>query len=264
MVSGALAATLVLGVASARAESPIEGIWSFNGGKVGIQAQPGGTFVGTVVAPTKFAQCTHPVGEQMWTDMRRQPDESYWGLHQWFFATEACIANPVLGSTAWRVLRTSDGSRFLRACFSEPGSGSQPTIAPDGTSAGATYGCVDSAHIAPLPTVKPAQFEKYVTLPSSKGCLSRSKLRIQVRDPKSDPFTKIHITLESGKVRRRAKLHRHGATTTATLNLRHLPTLTFTVSIRLTTALGNHLSRKRTYRLCAGKVRHRRRAHPRS
>ncbi len=187
--------------------------------------------------------------------MRRQPDGSYWGLHQWFFATEACIANPVLGPTAWRVLQTSDGSRFLRACFSEPGSNSQPTIAPDGSSANATFGCVDSALIAPLPTVKPGQFEKYVTLPSNKTCFGHSLMRIRLRDPKNDPLKKVVVTLRGGKVHRKARLKRHRGTVTATLDLRGLSANSFTVTVRLTTVLGDHLSGKRIYRRCATELR---------
>jgi len=96
VTAAAIAMSLAAGAASARADSPVEGVWSFNGGKVAVQAEAG-VLTGIVVAPTKFSQCTHPVGERMWTGMRRRPDGSYWGFHQWFFATEECIANPTLG-----------------------------------------------------------------------------------------------------------------------------------------------------------------------
>src|ERR1700689_1456437 len=88
---GLLGAISAVQVASASPASPIEEVWSFSGGQVAIQAQPGGTFVGTVVAPTSFAECTHPVGEPMWTDITPQPDGSYWGLHQWFFENAGCL-----------------------------------------------------------------------------------------------------------------------------------------------------------------------------
>ncbi len=254
LVAGLVTIMLVVGVASARAESSIEGVWSFNGGKVAIQeAQSEETFFGTVVAPTKFAQCTHPVGERMWTDMRRQPDGSYWGLHQWFFGTEECIPNPSLGPSAWRVLPGKGGSHFLRACFSEPGSNDQPTIAPSGESAHVTFGCVDSALVAALPEVTPAQFERYVTLPGNKSCIARKRLRIHMRAPKNDPFKKIVVTLDSGRVHRIAKVKRHGGHAVATLSLKGLSTSSFTVTIRLTTVLGDHLSRKRTYGICVRK-----------
>jgi hypothetical protein len=264
-IAALIAAALLVGAPSARADSPVEGVWSFNGGKVAVQAD-GEALVGIVVAPTKFTQCTHPVGERMWTEMHRQPDGSYWGLHQWFFATSECIANPTLGPTAWRVMRTPDGERFLRACFSEPGSGSQPTIAPDGTSADVTFGCVDSALVAQLPAISSAQFGRYVTLPSNRTCISRSKLRIRIRIPRNDPLKKIFVMLNRGKIHRRAKLRQHDKTVTAVLNLDGLPAGSFTVKVRLTTVLGEHLSGGRTYVRCAKRRGHRvmaHRGHPR-
>ena len=261
LVAGLTAIMLAVGAASASAaESSIEGVWSFNGGKVAVQAQPDGTFSGTVVAPTKFAQCTHPVGEQMWTEMRQQADGSYWGLHQWFFESEACVPNPALGPTAWRVLQKNE-SRLLRACFSEPGSNSQPTIAPNGTATGATFGCVDSALISSLPVVSPTQFGRYVTLPGNTTCFGRKKLRIHMRDPKNDPLKKIVVKLKSGKTHRTAKVKRHGASITATFNLEGLSTESFTVTVRLTTVLGDHLSGKRTYGRCATKHPHKIKTH---
>jgi len=169
-----VAVMLVVGVDIADADAPIEGIWSFSGGKVGIQEQGDGTLVGTVVSATKFDQCYHPAGERMWTDMKLQPDGSYWGLHQWYIETDECIANPTLGHTAWRLLRTKAGARFLRVCFSEPGSPLQPTIAAGGKGANATFGCVDSALVSSLPAVTPAQLEQDVTLPGEKACFARS------------------------------------------------------------------------------------------
>jgi hypothetical protein len=253
LLAGLVTVLLTVGVASARADSPIEAIWSFNGGKVGIQEQPNGTFVGTVVAVTKFDQCDHPVGQEMWTDMRPQPDGSFWGLHDWYFATPAspCTLQPNAGPSAWRVLKTRNEARFLRACFSSPASNLQPKIAPDGTSTGVTYGCFDSALIAPLPAVSSSQFAQFVTLPTNKTCFGRSVMRIQMRDPKNDPLKKVVVKLKSGKIRRTAKVRRHGANVTATLNLRGLSAGSFTVTVRLTTVLGSHLSRKRTYQMCA-------------
>jgi hypothetical protein len=255
-----IAAMLLAGASSALADSPVEGVWSFNGGKVAIQAE-GEALVGIVVAPTKFSQCTHPTSERMWTEMRRRPDGSYWGLHQWFFATGECIANPTLGPTAWRVMQTPDGERFLRACFSEPGSASQPTIAPDGATAGATFGCVDSALVASLTAVSSAQFSRYVALPSNRTCISRSKLRIRIRVPKNDPLKKIVVTLNGGRVHRRATLRKRKKTVVAILDLLGVPSGPFTVKVRLTTVLGEHLSGGRTYVRCAKRRGHRAMAH---
>ena len=261
-VIGLLAATLALGVSSAHAETPIEGVWSFNGGKVAIQAAPNGTFTGTVVAPTKFDQCTHPAGEQMWTEMRRQADGSYWGLHQWFFATEQCIPNPNLGPTAWRVLQNQKNESFLRACFSEPGSNSQPTISPSGEAKGATFGCVDSALISALPVVSSSQFAQVVTLPSSAACFAPSTLRIHLRNPKNDPLKTIVAKLQSGQIVRAASVRRKASGATATFDLSGLSAASFTVNVHLTTVLGDHLSGKRTYARCAAKYPHKITTHP--
>lgn len=243
---------LILGacarVASASAALPIERVWSFNGGKVAIQTHPGGTFVGTVVEPTKFAQCTHPVGEQMWTDMRLQPDESYWGLHQWYFESVECARNPTLGLTAWRVMEEANGASYLLVCFNSPGS-TQPTIAPSGASANVTYGCVKSAEVAPVDRVE--SFTQAVSLPSSKKCFSRRVFQIHLHESKYDPFKEVAVTL--GK--RRVAVKRHGDVFAAAISLRGLPRGTFTVKIHLITVLGHHVSGSRTYHTCATKRR---------
>jgi hypothetical protein len=251
LLTGLVAILLAVGVAPAGADSPIEGVWSFNGGKVAIQAQGNGVFDGTVVAPTKFTECFHAVGEQMWSQIRLQPDGSYWGLHQWYFDSKDCIPNPRLGPTAWRVLTTTSGSRFLRVCFSDP-SGPQPTIAPSGTKANVTYGCVDSALIAPLPAVPNTRgLADIVSLPSNKGCFGRKALRIHLRQPKNDPLKKVVVTINGRKAKgRRITVKRHKGVIVTTIIIRHLPQGTFTVKVRATTVLGNHLVGKRTYHSC--------------
>jgi hypothetical protein len=245
------------GVADASSSSAIEGVWSFKGGEVAVQPLAGGTYAGTVVAPTQFAQCSHPIGEQMWTTIAPQADGSYFGLHQWYFEDASCTPNPTLGPTAWRVLATADGSRFLRVCFSSPGS-SQPTIAPDGSSAHVTRECVDSALIAPLPpSVAPTSragalsFARAVSLPSNRKCTSQRVFQIHLRDPKNDPFKKVVVTL--GK--HRVTVVRHGRLFASTINLKGLPRGSFTVKIRATTVLGHHLSGSRTYHTCVKRRR---------
>lgn len=233
-------------ITSAGATSPIERVWSFNGGEVAIQSQPGGTFLGTVIEPTKFAQCTHPVGEEMWTDMRLQPDGSYWGLHQWFYETAECVHNPMLGPTAWRVMQAANRATYLLACFSSPGS-TQPTIAPDGISANVSYGCVKSAEVAPVAGVE--SLAQAVSLPSNQKCFSRRVFQIHLHEPKYDPFKEVVVTL--GK--RRLAVKRHGNVFAATIDLKGLPRGTFTVKIHMTTVLGHHLSGSRTYHTCTTK-----------
>ncbi|HXA53641.1 MAG TPA: hypothetical protein VNV37_02085, partial [Solirubrobacteraceae bacterium] len=204
----AAAAVLIVGTASAGASSEIEGVWSFTGGKVDIVPIPGGKFEGIVVSPTKFAECEHLVGEHMWTDITPQPDGSFWGLHQWFHGAPKCERNPDLGPTAWRVLREANGSRYLRVCFSEPGSTSQPTIAANGAPKEASedaahqvnYGCDNSELIASLPVTSSSSSSGSVstpverlTLPAAKQCLRPGRFTIRLREPKYDPFKTVTI-----------------------------------------------------------------------
>jgi hypothetical protein len=240
---------LALGAGSAQSAAPILGVWSFSGGKVAIQAAENGGFVGKVVSPTRFAECTHEVGEEMWTQIKPQPDGSYWGSHQWFFTSAECIPNPALGPTAWRVLGNSS-SQFLRVCFSEPGLGIQPTIAANGSSVDATFGCVDSARVSSLPKLSPTKLSRYVHLPRAKNCLGSRKLRIHLHDPDNDPFVKIEVSLKSGALHRRAKVRRHRHNAIAIVSLVNMPRSSFTVTVKVTTVLEHHLSLRRKYRIC--------------
>jgi hypothetical protein len=251
LLSMLFAVSLLWATASGvRAAPPIEGVWSFNGGRIAIQDAQPGLFTGTVVAPTTFSLCTHPVGEEIWTQMAEQPDGSYWGLHQWFFETSECVRNPALGQTAWRVLQSA-GGRYLRACFSEPGSGLQPTIAPDGAVSNATFGCVDSSLVSAVPDFSSAHLSRYVSLPASKSCLGRRKLRIHIHDPKNDPIETVVVTLSGGGVSRKAKVKQEENGAVAVANLGRFPAGVVTVKVQLTTVLGQHLSSKRRYRRCA-------------
>jgi hypothetical protein len=246
-----LAVSLLWATASAvQAAPPIEGVWSFNGGRIAVQSDQSGLSTGTVVAPTTFSLCTHPVGEEIWTQMAKQPDGSYWGFHQWFFETSECVRNPALGQSAWRVLQNAQG-RYLRACFSEPGSGLQPTISPDGTVDNATFGCVDSSLVSAVPDFSATHLSRYVFFPASKGCLGRRKLRIHIHDPKNDPIETVVVTLSGGGVSRKAKVKQEKNGAVAIANLGGFPSGVVTVRVRLTTVLGQHLSGKRRYRRCA-------------
>jgi hypothetical protein len=234
--------------AGAGASDGIEGVWTFNGGKVAVQAAGDGSFFGVVVEPTTFSECSHPVGESIWTQIRPQPDGSYWGLHQWYFGT-TCDAYPEGGPTAWRILNKHNGSRSLEVCFSEPG-GPQPQIAVSGSATGADSGCSTSDWVSGLPPLKPGDAPRYILLPVNGSCLSRSKLQIRLHDPQGDPLVKVSVLLSSGPVRRSAKLARRKKGVLATLNLRGLTRPNFKVSVRATTALGVVLKRQRSYRLC--------------
>jgi hypothetical protein len=253
LIAIAVALLLALGAGSAGAASDIEGIWSFNGGQIGVQRLANGAYVGTVVVATKFAECTHEVGEPIWTGITEQPDGSYQGLHQWFFPPPACAKNPVLGPTAWRILREANGSHYLRVCFSHPGD-AQPTITADGSDSGTTYGCTNSALTALLPLPQGsgvAGSKESLVLPSARKCLSARLFKIHLADPTYDPLKIVTVTLRGRKL----ATSRHGKFIVAIVNLRNLPRGAFTIKIRATTVLGHHLSSNRTYHTCTAKIK---------
>ena len=275
----AIATALLLalvGAASAAATPSIEGIWSFNGGQIGVQRLSNGTYEGTVVVATKFAECTHEPGEAIWTQITAQPDGSYWGLHQWF--SENCAINPAdRGLTAWRVIEEPSGSYYLRVCFSHPGT-TQPTIAPDGSAKEDTYGCYNSTLTAYVPEPGPenkgsgtgssgtsgssttgsgtpgsgvAGAKETLTLPSAKKCLSGRLFKIHLAEQKYDPFKTVSVTLKGRKI---ATVHK-GKYVIATIDLKGMPKGAFTVKIKATTVLKHHLSASRTYHTCIAKIK---------
>ncbi|HTU77819.1 MAG TPA: hypothetical protein VMF09_03580 [Solirubrobacteraceae bacterium] len=266
----ATAALLIGGASSAGASSSIEAVWSFGGGQIAVVPLANGTFEGTVVAPIKFAECVHPEGQEIWKDVTLRPDGSYWGGHQWYFAGSDCTENPEPGPTAWRVIEEPDGSKYLKVCFSEPGT-TQPTIAPDGSVEDVQWGCRDSALIAPLPPLEPSpstptsQTTPTSTsttgsssgnasfiqrqLPAAKRCLSARDFPIHLAEPQYDPFKTISVTLKGHAIKTRRK----GKYVVATIDLEGLPPGAFTVKIKATTVLGVHLSGSRTYHTCAKK-----------
>lgn len=250
LVAPSLSLLSLLWIAAPAVAAPaVEGIWSFNGGRIAVQGTDEGTFTGTVVAATTFSLCSHPVGEEIWTKITQQPDGSYWGLHQWFFESSECVRNPALGQSAWRVFQNASG-RYLRACFSEPGSGLQPTIAADGSVTNATFECADSALVAAVPDSGSAALARGVKLPDASNCLARRALRVRISNPLNDPIAKIAVTYRSGGVTRRATVKRgeHGAV--ATVPLSKIATKTVTVDVNLTTVLGHHWHGSRRYRRC--------------
>ncbi len=245
----AITATVLLLVGgSASAASNIEGVWSFNGGQIAIQPAANGQFVGIVVSPTTFAStCTHPTGQEIWTQMTAQPDGSYQGFHQWYFETSECALNPTLGPTAWRVVEEPNGSRYLRVCLSAPGT-AQPTIPAGSMGVGASYGCQSSALTAPLASSGVGTFKQVVTgLPSVSKCVSGRKFAIHVRDTKYDPFKSVVVTLRRHKL----KVVHHGSTYIATISLKGLPLGAFTVKIKAITVRGHVVSGTRKYHTCA-------------
>jgi hypothetical protein len=235
---------LGVAVADASPSSPgVEGIWSFNGGEIAVQPEGNGKFEGVVVQPTRFAACTHPDGQKIWTEMTPQPDGSYWGFHQWY-KTISCPEQPDPGPTAWRVIGQPNGARYLRVCLSSPGGG-QPTIPSGSSGIGASYGCQSSSLTAPLSSGLQG-FNAAVSLPSAKKCLSVRKFAIHIHNPKYDPFKSVTVTLRSHRVR----VTRHRGIYQARIDLKGLPRGAFTVKIKAVTFRGHRFVKKRTYHTC--------------
>ena len=248
VVVGAL---LVLPSAASAQAADIEGVWAFNGGQVAVQGQSDGTFLGTVIRPTTFAQCPHPIGEQMWVNVRRQPDGQYWGGHQWFNNAD-CSPIATRGNTAFRVLARPDGAKFLRVCFAAPERPElQPAIAPDGTSANTTTSCDDSDLVSPLPAGQP-KVNSIATLPKQgkKKCLSKRSFRIRLKEPPGDALETASVFVNNRRVQTRT-----GERITAPVNLRNLPRGRYTVKITARTVLGKTITGTRKYRTCARKRR---------
>ena len=256
---------LAVAVASATADdsaSPLEGVWSFNGGQVGIQQTSNGHFDGTVLAATKFDQCVHPVGEKMWTDIAPQADGSFWGEHHWFSADGTCTPVPIPGKTAWRILTSASGETYLRVCLSTPESKVQPMIAADGTAVDANYGCFDSALVSALPQGSVEQYVKPRAL-RHKGCLAGRRLRIRIDNWAADPIAQVSVGLKSHRIKRRARIVTKGEKVFAVLDIRGLPAGVFRVKLKLSTVLGNKITAKKTYRKCP-KRKKKKRAHAHS
>jgi hypothetical protein len=239
IVTTALLGAALGAAATADAASEIEGVWAFSGGEVAI-ATENGALEGVVVKATKFKECTHQVGEHMWTGMTLQPDGSYWGLHQWLYQG-SCLPNTTLGPTAWRVLQNSEGLKYLKVCFSEPGK-SQPTIAPNGVVAAATFGCVESTPTGSISTSTSITIGKAVT-----GCIAQRSLKLKLREPRHDPLTQVVVRLHGKKIAdvRGVKRLRKAVV------LKGLPSGgKYTIEVTATTVLNRKLTGRRTYRSC--------------
>ena len=229
----------------------VESVWSFQGGQIAVQAQSDGTFAGTVIRVTRFATCNHPVGEQIWAAMRRQPDGQYWGGHQWFNNAD-CSPVAQRGPTAYRVLTKPDGARFLRVCFGKPEQPDvQPKIAPDGSSTDVSDECVDSDLVSPLATTTPT-VKTIATLPSqgARRCLSRRSFQIRLKEPAGDALKTARVTVNGKLVGTRS-----GERITAPIVLRGLPRGRYRVRLVATTVLGKTITGTRRYRTCAPKRR---------
>ncbi len=100
------------------------------------------------------------------------------------------------------------------------------------------------------PSAKPAavRFNSLATLPSTRKCVSRRKLRIRLRVPKGVGVTSAEVRVNGRRVRtvKRSRF-------TAPVDLRNLPKGRVKVNIRVKLADGRTIAGTRTYRTCAAK-----------
>jgi hypothetical protein len=247
-------ALLLLAAAPAAAQSPdpIESVWEFNGGQVAVERQADGSFIGTIIRPTQLSACTHQNGEQMWTEIRAQPDGQYFGRHQYFRTSDCSFIER--GAIALRVLRNAEGQTFLRVCFDDPerSPDEQPSIAPDGSNTNTDDGCRDSTFVAPLPRTPP-RLNDIVTLPRqpSRGCFSRRRFTIRLKEPPGDALASARVALN----RKNIPVRRRVGRLTAVVDLRGLPRGRYRVRIVAQTVRGRTIRGSRRYRTCGRKRR---------
>jgi hypothetical protein len=253
----ALALTLAAAApAAAQAADPIEAVWEFTGGQVAIDRQSDGSFLGTVIRETRFAECPHVVGERMWTEVRLQPDGQYFGRHQWFNTPECTYKEP-RGNIALRVLRRPDGAVFLRVCFASPDNqDKQPTIAEDGTSANTDVECDDSSFVSAQPSTAPKLADFVSGLPAQTPpgrCASRRRFPIRLKEPPGDAIAANPKPKVTRNGKRIPVVFRAGRWRSV-IDLRGLRRGRYTFKITARTVRGRTISGSRRYRTC-GRVR---------
>jgi len=250
----ALALILLVAAPATAQTADIEAVWEFNGGQVAVERQADGSFLGTIIRPTQLSECTHPNGEQMWTEIRAQADGQYFGRHQYFRTSDCSYIER--GMIALRVLRNEQNQAFLRVCFDDPerSPNEQPTIAPDGSNATTDDGCRDSTLVAPLSNEPPKITEVVSGLPpQTRGCASRRRFPIRLKEPPGDAIA----ATPKPKVTRNGKsipVRFTGGRWRSVIDLRGLPRGRYTFRITATTVRGRTIRGSRRYRTC-GKVR---------
>ncbi len=113
---------------------PIIGYWNYGGGVVQVGGS-GPAFTGTIVKPTTFSDCAHPIGEVIWRITKTAT--AYTGTHTWFGSAppECKLGGPAdRGSATWSIVE-SGSSLLLHFCTTNP-SNSSDTRCNDLTRAG--------------------------------------------------------------------------------------------------------------------------------
>jgi hypothetical protein len=238
--AAAVSATAAMLAAPAQAADQIEGSWLFENGQVLVEATGPGTFKGTVVKPTRFTACTHPIGQLMW--QMSGAGVAYAGTHIWYHSD--CSEDPG-GQSSWQITSTDPANYTLRFCTVAPGGG-PPTFDPGGAPTGDTR-CHDLERVLP-PQAKPT-FKSVVSLPKqTRKCRSRRNFRIQLREPEADPLVRATVHVNGKRVRVVV-----GRRLTAPVDLRNLPKGRYTVKIVATTASSRVIQGTRRYRTCVPK-----------
>jgi hypothetical protein len=234
------AAVAMLGLCAvstpARAADAIEGSWLFENGQVLVEATGSGTFKGTVVKPTRFTACTHPVGQVMW--QMSAAGGAYSGTHVWY-ETDCSLAPG--GLSTWAITSTNPASYRMRFCTVAPGGG-PPTFDSAGTPTGATR-CTDLERL--LPPQPAPTFATAVSLPATRSCRRPSRVRIRWHQPKADPLVRATVGVSGRRVLVLGATH-----LLRSIEIRGLPRRRFTMKVAVTTASGRIVKSRRSYRAC--------------
>ena len=234
-----VATMLSVGVASASAASSIEGIWSFGGGR---DRRPPRT---ERDARRHGRRCDH-VRRMPAPGRRRNLERNARTARRLLLGLSPVVlrrhvrAEPDARTDGVARLGSARWIEELRVCFSHPGD-VQPMIPAVGPEVDVTYGCVDSALTAPLPSVSRRLLHRREAMrqrtplhhPPRRAPVRpvQERSRIAQRPPHQDEA-------------RRALRRRHDQPQGAAAG-------GFTLKIAATTILGLHLSGSRTYRTCA-------------
>lgn len=233
---------LVAGASPAAAAEPIEGSWFYDGGEILIERTGDGVARGTIVRPTRLAQCTHPAGEQIWA--LSGTGTTYVGTHQWF-RTLGCTPNPG-GQATWVVGGAEGTQQTLRLCTRSPDVGGPPALGPTGLPLDAHTRCHELRRARPaLPA--PTFGGVIVTPPrrTTSGCRTRRFVRVRVHSPEQDPLASVVVRVARGRTRTI-----EGSALRRALVVRGLSKRRVRVSFVATTASGRVLKGQRVYRAC--------------
>lgn len=132
------------GASAATAPAPIEGTWNFQNGQVAVEQTGTNIFQGTVVSPTSFSGCEHPVGQVIW--QMQGSGTSYTGTHVWFKG--GCAPNPG-GESTWNITDTSPSQFTMTFCTAGPGTGPPDPSATPTHQVGSTLCYALTRNVAP-------------------------------------------------------------------------------------------------------------------